>query len=58
MSSTGRAQDVPVTTAVRTHLGFGLFGSIAVLPLALRDLFRSPLLAAFGGAGFLHPAFL
>jgi len=66
MSSTGReqdallpwTQDMPAITAGRTHLGFGFFGSIGVLPFTLRDLFCSDLLAALGGAGFLHPAFL
>lgn len=58
MSSTDWVQNVPVTTTERTHLSFGLFRSIAVLPLTFRDLFCSALLAALGGTGFLHPAFL
>lgn len=66
MSSTGReqetplpwTQDTPAITSGRTHLGFGFFGSVGVFPFTLGDLFCSALLAALGGAGFLHPAFL
>lgn len=66
VSGTGREQEIPLTgtqdmpaiTAGTTHLSFCFFGSVGVLPFTLRDFFCSALLAALGGAGFLHPAFL